>query len=73
MAITCILISAVREVVVITVERALPLVSPGYTPGMTEEEVREDWKRYCDRVPRVTMPDPVRDMELIPNQKGYTG
>ena len=44
------LISTVREAVVVDVERALPLVSPGYTPGMTEEDMREGWEQYWDGV-----------------------
>jgi hypothetical protein len=31
---------------VIKVERALPLVSPAYDGGATEEEVRRRWQEY---------------------------
>ncbi len=32
--------------VLITVTRALPFSSPGYTPGKTEEGMREEWTDY---------------------------
>ena len=32
--------------VLMTVTRAAPLVSPGYTPGKTETAMREEWKGY---------------------------
>ena len=32
--------------VLITVTKAAPLVSPGYTPGKTEPEMREEWTGY---------------------------
>jgi hypothetical protein len=32
--------------VVVKVERALPLVSPAYDGGATEEEVRSRWQEY---------------------------
>ena len=38
----------IRSVVLVKVERALPLISPAYDQGATEEEVRERWKRYWD-------------------------
>jgi len=38
--------SPIRSVVLVKVERALPLISPAYDQGATEEEVRERWKRY---------------------------
>jgi predicted pyridoxine 5'-phosphate oxidase superfamily flavin-nucleotide-binding protein len=36
----------IRSVVLVKVERALPLISPAYDQGATEEEVRDRWKRY---------------------------
>ncbi len=35
-----------RAYVLVKVERALPLVSPAYTPGVTEKETRETWAAY---------------------------
>jgi len=32
--------------VLLTVTKAAPLVSPGYTPGKTEEAMREEWVSY---------------------------
>lgn len=34
-----------RAIVVITVERALPLVTPAYDTGQTEDELRRHWAR----------------------------
>ena len=36
--------------VLMKVERALPLVSPGYVPGKTEKETREEWAEHWSRV-----------------------
>ena len=44
--------SPIRSVVLITVERALPLISPAYDDGATEEEVHERWRRYWDSLER---------------------
>ena len=44
------LISNVRSAVLVKVERALPLVSPGYLPGITEEEMRGQWEHHWDQV-----------------------
>src|SRR5262249_34678764 len=38
----------VRSIVLVKVERALPVVSPEYDLGLTEAEVRERWKRYWE-------------------------
>ena len=38
--------SAIRSVVLVRVERALPLISPAYDSGATETEVRAQWQRY---------------------------
>lgn len=40
------LMDNVRRAVRIKVERALPLVSPGYLPGVTEEEMRYQWEGH---------------------------
>ena len=44
------LASTIKRVVVVKVERALPLVSPGYFPGVTEEQMRIQWEGYWDSV-----------------------
>jgi uncharacterized protein len=36
----------IRAVVLIRVERALPLISPAYDRGSTEEQVKNRWRRY---------------------------
>jgi hypothetical protein len=36
----------IRHIVVIDVERALPLVSPAYDDDVTEEKVSARWERY---------------------------
>jgi uncharacterized protein len=36
----------IRAVVLIRVERALPLISPAYDRGDTEEQVKNRWRRY---------------------------
>ena len=38
----------IRSVVLVTVERALPLISPAYDLGTTEDEVRRRWESYYD-------------------------
>jgi predicted pyridoxine 5'-phosphate oxidase superfamily flavin-nucleotide-binding protein len=38
----------VRAVVLVKVERALPLISPAYDDGATEEKVVAQWERYWD-------------------------
>ncbi len=35
-----------KRYVLMTVTKAAPLVSPGYTPGKTEEGMREEWTGY---------------------------
>ena len=44
------LADSVRAVVLIRVEQALPLVSPGYWGGATEAETRRNWEDYWARV-----------------------
>jgi hypothetical protein len=36
----------IRTVVLIGVERALPLISPAYDRGETEGQVKDRWRRY---------------------------
>jgi predicted pyridoxine 5'-phosphate oxidase superfamily flavin-nucleotide-binding protein len=36
----------IRAVILIRVERALPLISPSYDRGETEEQVKDRWRRY---------------------------
>jgi uncharacterized protein len=40
------LVSEIRAVVLIRVDRALPLISPGYDRGETEEQVKARWRNY---------------------------
>jgi predicted pyridoxine 5'-phosphate oxidase superfamily flavin-nucleotide-binding protein len=42
----------IRHVVVIRVERALPLTSPAYDLGLTEDAVRDRWQRYYSALAR---------------------
>jgi uncharacterized protein len=39
-----------RHIVLVKVERALPVVSPSYDLGQSEPEVRSHWLRYWDRL-----------------------
>ena len=38
--------SAIREVVMVRVQRAQPIDSPAYDLGLTEDEVRDRWERH---------------------------
>jgi predicted pyridoxine 5'-phosphate oxidase superfamily flavin-nucleotide-binding protein len=38
--------SPIKHIVMIKVERALPLVSPAYDSGATEDEIRARWRDY---------------------------
>jgi uncharacterized protein len=38
--------SEIRAIVLIRVDRALPLISPAYDRGATEEQVKDRWRRY---------------------------
>ena len=42
--------SAIREVVIVRVERALPIDSPAYDDGRTEAEVRATWENYWQSI-----------------------
>jgi predicted pyridoxine 5'-phosphate oxidase superfamily flavin-nucleotide-binding protein len=44
-----------RVYVVMKVEKAAPLVSPGYTPGKTEREMREEWASHWASVHETQM------------------
>jgi predicted pyridoxine 5'-phosphate oxidase superfamily flavin-nucleotide-binding protein len=41
-----------REVVVIKVEQALPVTSPAYDLGLSEEEIRARWERHHEAIKR---------------------
>jgi uncharacterized protein len=45
-------VNPIRAVVLVEVERALPLTSPAYDLGATEEEVRERWERHHEAISR---------------------
>jgi predicted pyridoxine 5'-phosphate oxidase superfamily flavin-nucleotide-binding protein len=45
-------VNEIRAVVMMKVERALPLTSPAYDLGATEEEVRERWERHHEAIRR---------------------
>ena len=38
--------NSVRAIVLVKVERAIPIISPGYKPGVTEDQVRAQWEEY---------------------------
>ena len=40
--------SPIEHLVLVKVERALPLISPAYDQGKTEEEIREQWLGYWE-------------------------
>jgi hypothetical protein len=40
----------IRAVVLIRVERALPVFSPAYDRGDTEEQANERWRRYWQKL-----------------------
>ena len=40
--------NSIRSIVLVKVERALPLVSPAYDLGATEDEIRERWRQHRD-------------------------
>jgi predicted pyridoxine 5'-phosphate oxidase superfamily flavin-nucleotide-binding protein len=41
-------VSAIREIVLVRVERAEPVDSPAYDTGASEDEVRERWEQHYD-------------------------
>jgi len=42
----------IRSVVVLRVERAIPLISPAYDLGLSEEDVRRTWEVYWEKLRR---------------------
>jgi uncharacterized protein len=42
----------IRAIVLVKVQRALPLISPAYDGGATEEEIRARWTAYWETVER---------------------
>ena len=40
--------SPIRHIVLVRIERALPLISPAYDQGKTEQEIRDRWLRYWE-------------------------
>jgi predicted pyridoxine 5'-phosphate oxidase superfamily flavin-nucleotide-binding protein len=42
----------IRSFVLVKIEEALPLISPAYDHGLSEEQVREKMQRYFDSLPR---------------------
>ena len=40
--------SPIRHIVLVKVERAMPLISPAYDQGKTEEEIRNTWLAYWE-------------------------
>ena len=44
--------SPIKHIVVIQVERALPLVSPAYDSGAPEDEIRARWRDYWRSIER---------------------
>jgi predicted pyridoxine 5'-phosphate oxidase superfamily flavin-nucleotide-binding protein len=43
-------ISEIREVVLVRVQRAQPVDSPAYDRGMTEDEIRARWEHHFDAI-----------------------
>ncbi len=50
--------SSIRHIVLIRVERALPLISPAYDSGATEAAIRAQWERYWSSMQRGGAPEP---------------
>jgi predicted pyridoxine 5'-phosphate oxidase superfamily flavin-nucleotide-binding protein len=42
----------IRSIVLVKIEEALPVISPAYDLGPSEEQVREKMQRYFDSLPR---------------------
>lgn len=40
--------SPIQHIVLVKVERAIPLISPAYDQGKTEDEIRDTWLSYWD-------------------------
>ncbi len=48
----------IHHVVLVQVERVLPLVSPAYDSGATEAEVRARWEQYWSSMQQGSAPEP---------------
>jgi len=44
--------SPIKHIIMVKVERALPLVSPAYDSGATEDEIRARWRDYWRSIVR---------------------
>ena len=55
------LADTIRRVVMVKVHRALPLVSPGYLPGITEEQMRVQWEGYWESITQQYHAQPARE------------
>ncbi len=42
----------IRSVVLVKIDEAMPLISPAYDQGQSEQQVREKWQRYLDSLQR---------------------
>ena len=42
----------IRSVVLVKIDEAMPLISPAYDQGQSEDQVREKWQRYLDSLQR---------------------
>ncbi len=42
----------IRSFVLVKVDEAMPVISPAYDQGQSEEQVREKWQRYFDSLQR---------------------
>ncbi|HEX8033980.1 MAG TPA: pyridoxamine 5'-phosphate oxidase family protein [Ktedonobacterales bacterium] len=47
----------IHTIVLVRVERALPLISPAYDTGLTEDEVRARWLHYWDALHHSAPPE----------------
>ena len=50
--------SPIRHIVLIRVERALPLISPAYDSGAAETEIRAQWEQYWSSIREGEVPEP---------------
>ncbi len=51
----------IHAVVLVRVERTLPLTSPAYDLGASEADVRQQWQRYWDELRAGTPAEPAGD------------
>jgi hypothetical protein len=51
-------VNAIGEIVVVQVQRALPIDSPAYDLGLTEDEIRARWVRYWSSLRGATTASP---------------